>query len=224
MNIWFYPYTSPLVLTDNIFNMYGGELNASTDAVREKAYLFAEMKASEDLGTYFQNTTVTGTYQYSLRIPLKHNYVWSIDRVRFEDFEGNFYWSFNGTDNAYAALWNPTRGLLDLGWALANCRCHRGGYYYPYRVEVVYQTGMSSGTVHNSQIPLALTTYAQIILNEIEGFGNESSGDVRVTKFSDIEYSEVREGLVKTVYGDSPKANFAHKLLTSLRKHKWVGL
>lgn len=224
MNIWFYPYTSPLILTDDLFQSYKGETGTSTAFQRQKAYLFAERKASEDLHTYLQETTVTGTYAYQSRIPLMHNFVQRITRVRFEDFEGGFYWTISGTDNVYASLWNQERGLLDMGWALGNCACSTPSRPYPYRVEVVYDTGLPSGTVYNSEIPLALTTYASIILNEIEGFGNESVGDVQVKEYKNQEYSEVRGGLIQTIYGGSAKANFAWKLLSGIRKRKYVGL
>jgi len=219
-----YPYTSPIILTDYLFEFYGGEPEGFSPGQKQAAYLMAERAASEDLGTYLQETTITGTYAYSPRVMLDHTYVWGVSRVRFMDFEEQFYWTITGTDNIYASMWNQEYGLLDMGWAVSNCQCHSSSRPSPYKLEIVYNTGLHSGTVYNSEIPLALTTYASIILNEMEGHGNEAAGDAKVTEFSIQDYREKRSGLINTVFGGSAKANFAHKILTRFRKYRYVRL
>jgi hypothetical protein len=95
---------------------------------------------------------------------------------------------------------------------------------YPYRIDVVYNVGFSSGTSHQPKVLMALTTYASIIMNEFLGYGNEAPGDIGVQEFSNQQYSEKRVKLINTVFGASPRAQFAHRLLTSLRKRRYVNL
>jgi hypothetical protein len=71
---------------------------------------------------------------------------------------------------------------------------------------------------------LALTTYASIILNEIVGYGNESPGDMGVQSFSNQEYRETRKTLLRTSFGTSARAQFAHGLITRFRKMRYVSL
>ncbi len=71
---------------------------------------------------------------------------------------------------------------------------------------------------------LALTTYSQIILNEVLGYGNEAPGDIGVEDYQNMGYRENRMALFRTVYGSSPKALFAHRLLNDLRLYRQVGM
>ncbi|GAF73015.1 unnamed protein product, partial [marine sediment metagenome] len=70
----------------------------------------------------------------------------------------------------------------------------------------------------------ALSTYSDIIMNEIMGFGNEAPGGVGVQEFSNQGYREIRTKLGKTGFGSSARAQFVSNLLTSFRKHRYVKL
>ena len=222
----YYPFSDPIVLTDVIYDAYGGNTANTTKEQRQAAYWLAEQKASEDIGTLLAKTIVTGTHQYvSNKVMLEYGYVDRVILTRFIDFEDSIYFTVSGTANVYVSLYDQPRGLVDIAYALNACNCHSTSRPNPYKVQFVYECGLPSGTVFNSRdILLALTTYAEIMVNEIVGFGNEAPGDVGISEFSNQQYSEKRKGLINTVFGASPRANFAHRLLTRLRNYRLVGL
>lgn len=226
LDINFYPYNSPLVLTDDIFESYAGSelFNSTTSAQRNAAYWLAEIKVSEDIGTFLARTIVSGTYSYSPSINLDHSYVHRIFRTTFIDFEEDRYYIITGTANNYVNLYNQELGLVDIASAVSNCACHSAYRQSPYKIEVVYETGLSSGTVYQPDMLLGLSTYSKIIMNQIVGYGNESPGDIGIQSFKNQEYSETRKNLVNTIYGSSPEANFAHKMLARYRILKVVGM
>ncbi len=222
----FYPYNSPIVMTDAIFTAFGGITGSSVAAQRTAAYRIAEMFMSEDLETYLTPTIVTGTYNFDDRLVLDHAYVNYVSLLRFFDLEERLYWTVSGTANVYASLRDTGEyGIVDLHQVLMNCQgCWAAHGILPYKIQVVYNTGMSSGTSYQSNILLGLTTIAQIMVNEIIGFGNEAPGDIGVQSFSNQGYSERRVGLLRTIYGSSAKANFVHNLLSPIRPYRYVGL
>lgn len=221
----FYPYNAPIILTDDIFLTYGGDLSLATTAQRQAAYWMAEEKASEDIGSLLLPTIITGTYLYtSSNVILEHAYVHYVSMVRFMDFEDDIYFTATGTSNVYFNLYDKEYGLLDIGSVVANCRCHSSYRQSPYKIQVVYQAGLYSGTSFRPDVLMGLSTYATIILNEIIGYGNESPGDIGVEQYSNQSYSEKRKGLVNNVFGHSAKANFAHRMFTRLRRMRHVGI
>jgi hypothetical protein len=222
----FYPYTSPIILDDNAFQIYGGSLDNSTPEQRQAAYLIAEMTASDDLNTFLQYTDVTGTYRYDpvRQLVLDHTYVHNIRVVQFIDMEEDIYYTVSGTANVHVSLRDDVRSIVDINYLVANCQCNHGILPYPYQIRVMYQAGLPTGTSTQPNVLLALTTYADIVLNEIIGYGNEAPGDVGVQSFSNLGYSEKRVGLVRTMFGTSARAQFASRLLNKLRKLQHVGL
>lgn len=218
-----YPYSAPIILTDVIFAAYGGNVADSSATQRTNAYWLAEMAASEDLNTFLLPTVYTGTYLYKPTLILEHAWVQAVLSTRFIDNEETTYYTVNGTDNVYVDLLLPERGVVRVDAIVGTCNCHSHGEY-PHQVQVVYRAGLNSGTSYKPDILLALTTYAQIILNEIVGYGNEAPGDVGVQEFKNQQYSEKRVGLIRTTFGTSAKAQFAHRLLTKLRKRRFVGI
>ena len=89
---------------------------------------------------------------------------------------------------------------------------------------MVYQAGLPTGTANQPNMLLALSTYADIVMNEIIGFGNEAPGGVGVQEFSNQSYREKRTKLGKTGFGSSARAQFVSRLLTSFRKLRYVKL
>jgi hypothetical protein len=214
----YYPYSSPIILTDAIFTAYGGHTGTSVNAQRQASYFIAERTATEDINTLLLPTVVTGTHLYSrsLDFMLDYGYVNSIIETKFIDKTEYTYFTVTGIDNVYVGLKDDLRGEVELtSWA-----------YDPmlYKIQIVYNAGLPSGTSFSPDVLLGLTTYADIILNEILGYGNEAPGDVGVQSFRNINYYETRVGLIRTVFGTSARAQFAHKLFTQLRKYRYVGL
>lgn len=216
-----YPYNSPIILTDSIYASYGGMTGSSTQAQRSACYLIAEELVTEDLSTFLLPTIVTGTHLYNPNgtYILDYGYVQRLIQVNLSDVEGNVFFSISGTSSIYATLLNDVMGVV----ALNSCYSVCGGGY-PYKVNIVYEAGLPSGTSYHSNILLALTTVASIMLNEVIGYGNESPGDIGVEQFRNQQYSEQRKFLLRTTFGTSAKAQFVHKLLGKFRKYRQVGL
>lgn len=221
-----YPYTSPIILTDEIYTAYGGHTGSSVTAQRQAAYQISEMKVSEDLETYLTPTIVTGTYLYKPTdkfLILENTYINRVIQTSFVDEEEQVYWSENGTNNIYVSLRDSERGLVDIHYLLGKCNCLSHARY-PYKIEIVYECGLSSGTSYQPDLLLALTTYADIILNEIIGYGNEAPGDIGVQSYANQGYSENRVKLLRTTFGTSARAQFVRKLLSVYRRERYIGL
>jgi hypothetical protein len=211
-----FPYSAPIILTDTIFNLYGGHTGSSVAAQRQAAYLIAEMAASDDISSFLLPTIVTGTAVYNplRQFILEHGYVNRIIRTRFMSVDETVLSTIWGTANEDVTLVSD-----ELGTAVI-CSCDT----YPFKVEFTYEAGLPSGTSYLPNILLGLTTYADIILNEIIGYGNEAPGDIGVKDYKNQQYSESRVALLRTTFGTSARAQFVSKMFTKFRKHRWVGL
>lgn len=220
-----FPYSTPIILNDAIFEEFGNNLDTTQQATRQHAYFIAEKKTSEYLETFLLPITVTGTYQYSSSILLEHAYVTAINVVQFLDTKEYVYWSQTGTANVYQSLRNPEYGIMDLHYVVGNCNCHPWGRMsYPYQVRISYTAGLPTGTANQSDILFGMSMYAGIILNEILGYGNESTGDVGVKQFKNLDYAETRLGLINTTFGNSAKAKFIKEQLSTHKLYRHVGL
>ena len=220
-----YPYSSPVILSDTVFSNYGQDPLKGTSGQRKAAFIIAEKFVWSDIDTFLKPTNVTGTFHYigQHSVLLDYAYVNQVHWVRFIDTEENIYWTITGTDNVYVQIRDDIYGIVDLDWVVANCGgCHTHSPS-PYQIEIAYNAGLQTGTSMQPDHLLALATYADIILNEIVGHGNEAPGDARIDQFSNQSYSEVRR-LKNTTFGGSPRANFVSKLFQDLRVHRYVGI
>ena len=222
-----YPLSSAIILTDSIFVEYGGNTGSSTVAQRNAGYFIAEEAVSRDISTLLLPVVVTGTYtwnEYTPELVTEWAYVDRVDVVRFIDAKGDTYYTITGTDNVYVSIRDQEYGIIDIHQLWRNCNCSSAASPYPYQVQVVYQAGLPTGTANYPNMLLALSTYADIVLNEIIGFGNEAPGGVGVQEFSNQSYREKRTKLGKTGFGSSARAQFVSRLLTSFRKLRYVKL
>jgi len=217
----YYPYNAPIVLTDNIFVLFGGHTGSSVAAQRAAAYFIAERVASDDINTYLAPTIVTGTFLNtpSLSFILEQGYINRIIETRFLDEDEKVYYTERGLNQGHVRLLDDERGFV-----AASVYNFWGVVAYPYKIQFIYETGLPSGTAWRPDVLLGLVTYADIILNEIQGFGNEAPGDIGVTNYKNQQYYEQRVGLIRTSFGTSARAQFVHGLFTNLRKKRWVGL
>lgn len=212
---------APQILTDDLFVAYGGMTGSSTPAQRQASYAIAEVAAEMDIGTFLLPTTYTGTYMWASETNLDHTYINSVTRTTFIDFEGSRYHEISGLGNWYQAMRDWEYGILNISLLFSYC-C--AGVTVPWQVEVVYNAGLSSGTSYTPNVLKSLTTYAQIDLNETIGYGNEAPGDVGVKEYHNMDYSEKRVAMIQTSFGTSAKAQYAHKLLSGLRRYKLAGM
>lgn len=221
----FYPFSTPQILTDTLFGLYGGDITKGNSDQRKLAFRLAEMTAVEDLDTFLLPTITTGTVYPPFISPIitEFSHVHRVILTRFIDTEETIYWTISGTANVYVNLRDDERGIIDLNYLFANCNCHSAWRQTPAHVQYVYEAGLPSGTTYQPNTMLALVTYADIILNEMVGYGNEGAGDVGIERFQSQSYSEVRR-LRNTTFGLSPRANLASRLLKRLKKLRYVGL
>lgn len=221
-----YPYSSPIIMTEPIFQQYGGDINGSRPETRQIAYVIAEEAVTDDIGTLLLPTIITGTASWNLINPIitGYGYVSRVNLVRFLDIQERVYFTASGTANVYVSLRDDTYGIIDIHHIFANCRCISSVNPYPYQVQYVYEAGLPTGTANNPKFLLALTTYTDMVLNQIEGYGNEADGLVGVSEFKNQDYSEKRHNLKRTIFGSSARAQFVSGLLTKYRKHRFVKL
>lgn len=217
-----YPYNHAIILSDQVFFAYGGQRGSSSPEQRQAAYFIAELAVSDDLSTLLLPTIVTGTYLYNPlhNFVLDHGYVSRIIQTKYICQSEDVFHTVVGTANDEVTLVDGEYGIAIINGYY--CACCDGGY--PYKVQFVYEAGLPSGTSTRPDILLALSTYADIILNEIQGYGNEAPGDIGVTDYRNQGYSESRVALIRTIFGTSAKAQFIHKLLTKYRHHRRAGL
>lgn len=222
-NLVFYPYNSPIVLTDAIFVAHGGQEGASLAPQRSVAFVIAEERVSAHIGTLLRPTVVTGTFSaYDNPILTDYAYVRRLLGVTLWSQDGSSSCGLS-SDSACAYLRDATYGVLDINYG-GSCYGGCGSGFTPYQVEVAYEAGLASGTVYQASFLRALVVEAQIELNEMGAASiNESVGDIGVQGFSNQSYSEQRVKLRKTALGSSAMSNYAERLLRRYKLTRKVG-
>jgi hypothetical protein len=206
-----YPYFSPLILTDDVFTSYGGQTGTSTANQRQASYLLAEIQMTSHLSSFLVPTIITGNavFEHGRQFSLEFGHVQRILAVQIETVTNN----------------NPLTTRIYTGSAMVVSADY--GYINIFPpvlygcidgVDVVYESGLSSGTVTQPNILQALTMAAQINLNEMDvSLSNESTADIGVQQFSNQSYSESRTKLGKNNFGDSAMAQRISRLTKMYR-------
>lgn len=213
LNMQLYPYNSPIILTESIFTLYGGQHGELSSFQLEAAFLAAEMQATQYIGTPLLPTIVTGTFQYQGNyIATDYGYVHRILSASVISKTGQECGL--QTDSTCAFIWDDTFGYLDILCSVSRSPCSNG--LVPYQYKVAYEAGLPTGTASKPTILLGLTMAAQIFLNEMAyPSANETTGDMGIESFSNQGYSERRKPLKRTSFGQSAKANYIAHLFDS---------
>lgn len=213
-----YPYNYPLILTDEIFEQLGGQTDNTVPVQRAIAYQLAEQQATSHIGTFLLPTIVTGVYDYQYGdtyVATDYGYVHKIMWARVLNAFGQELFVITGTQT-YAAIREDTYGYLWVRDALVRYGCPIN---QPYQFQFVYEAGLPTGTANQPGPLLGLTIAAQISLSEMNfPFSNEGAGDVGITEFSSLGYSEKRKLWKNTAFGSSPRAAKAAQLFDSTIK------
>lgn len=220
--------TSPKVLSQSSFLAYGGAVGAATAAQLNAAFCIAEEWAQSELVAPLVGTTLTGTFSWPLEglLQLPHNNIQALNSV--VGLQGNDCDCTYTELTACAFLIHPESGIISLknyGCGSVDCGTTPGGTIN--QVRVVYTAGYASGQV--SALPgvmLALVKVAQMVVKEITAPWELEGGPgaAGVQEFSDGSYREVRTKLYETMFGSSPLANMAKRLLEPLRAHRCMRL
>ena len=211
MNI--YPYISPIVLTDNLFVLYGGQTGTTLSAQRSAAYVIAEEQASKYICTFLIPTIVTGSFPVVGigRIATDYGYVSRILSAKILSKNNLDDCTLSETDSC-VFIWDDTFGYMDMGKIQAVGSCSDGNI--PYKLQLAYEAGLPTGVAAHPGILLALTIQAQINLNEmIYPHANESTGDVGVQSYRSLDYAETRVKMKRTILGTSAMADKVARLL-----------
>jgi len=224
-----YPYSAPIILTDQIFLDYGGKSGTFSPAQRQSSYLIAEMRVTNYIGTLLLPTNVTGTYPFmnKHRIPTDYGYVQQLYKVDVLS-KGFLFSSCDLVHNEGCGyIYNDTYGYIDFKQVALICGLSfyggiGGGAIVvpniPYQIQISYQAGLPTGTASSPPFLEALTILAQEDLNEKDpgnsGF-NETQGALAVERFKSLDYMEERgkHSLVKTALGQSAKVMYAKSLI-----------
>lgn len=210
-----YPYTSPIILNDNIFVTNGGQTGTFSAAQRQSAYLIAEQQASSFAGTFLLPTIVTGTYAYAPRVTTDYGYVSRLLAVNILDANTLGTTCVLNVRDACGYIWSDTYGYVDVNCAMSRCGC-QNPYSYPYQIQIAYEAGLPTGTANQPAFLLGLSIAAQISLNEmIYPSQNEGVGDIGIESFTSLGYSEKRVPMGRTAFGTSAKAYKAAQLIRS---------
>lgn len=209
-----YPYSTPLILNDSIFVANGGQTGTFSAAQRQSAYIIAEQQATNYIGTFLLPTIVTGTYPIASRITTDYGYVHQIYNVTvFSKTSDPSRCSLNSNDGC-GYIWDDTFGYIDVQCLMNSCGC--GSLPYPYQTQISYQAGLPTGTANQPAMLLALTMAAQLSLNEmIYPSQNEGTGDIGISEFHSMGYSEKRVPMGRTAFGTSAKAYKIAQLIRS---------
>lgn len=213
-----YVHKYPLILTDDIFVSFGGQTGTTTAPMRTAAYQIAEMKTTSYLDTYLLPTIITGSWDFhpgTQFLNTDYGYVDNLLWARIVDPFGVELHVITGQWN-YAAIHEDTYGYI----YVQQCYHQHGlDSKQPYKFQMVYEAGLPTGVANQPNMLLALTSAAQLTLNEMLVVpANETTGDAGVVKFTSLQYSEERKKWKNTAFGASAKAAFIASLLDSTIK------
>lgn len=221
-----YPYNYPVIMTDAIFSLHGGSLGTSTNASREVAYNIAEQQVTEYINSFLVPTIVTGTYFWKGGNPiiLDYGHVSQVLQVSISSVNGGNGCSVNTVTGCHAVRGDGRYGAIDIAY-LSNCGgCSQIVGLPPYNVTVVYESGLQTGTSHQSPMLQALTLAAQVNLNEIDvSLSNEGTADIGIQSFTNQKYSEIRVKLGTTAFGNSATAQRIARLIRKYRAKPAIG-
>ena len=223
-----YPFSTPIILNDVIFSMYGGKGTGTfTNAQLQAAYQIAEQETVNYIGTFLLPTIVTGTYSsvptHIHRIATDYGYVSRILSVTVKTQKVTQANGCELVDNdGCAFIYNDTFGYLDVHQLQSQCGC-ASWPNDPYLYQIAYEAGLPTGTANLPSMLLAMTMVAQITLNEMfPGLvgQNESTGDAGIQEYESFGYHERRtaHALTRTAFGGSAQSSKAAQLIRSCIK------
>ena len=214
-----YPHSSPIIMTDDVFQMYGGTLENGTYAQRQATYLIAEKQMSSHIGTFLLPTIVTGTFPWpgGSHLVLPYGHINSIPGVTVLSQSSLCNCDFD-EDSGCAFILDDTYGYIDVRKIASSCSCSCGSNY---QVRVAMNAGLPTGTATQADMLLALTLASEINLNRIvDATANEGTGDIGIEEFSNLGYRERRIGMKRTAFGSSAKANEIALMTNTFRKKR----
>jgi hypothetical protein len=215
-----YPYSAPIVMTDDIFQEYGGSIENGTMSRRQAAYLIGEKQMTSHIGTFLEPTVVTGTFPWpgGQHLVLPYSHIHSIPNVTVLTQKSLVTCELD-ENSGCAFIWDSTYGYIDVRQVAQSCACSLG---HVYQIRVVMNAGLPSGyAASQADMLLALTLASELNLNRIvDASANEGTGDIGIEEFSNLGYRERRIGMKRTAFGNSAKANEIALMTNTYRKKR----
>ena len=216
-------HLAPVILTDTMFFAYVPTChNVGTAAQRQAAYLFAEQQMMDELGTFLVPTIITGSMvwpEFPKPLLLPYDRIQAIPRVVVTAFKGDD--SLETYENAAQGIIRDGRGVIDaMVTGYHYYHPHNAGGYM-YQAIVTIQAGLPTGvSAADTSLHMGLALAAEIMLNEIVDPGSNEGGpgDPGVKQWGSLGYSETRQDLRRTAFGQSSKANFIRRLIEHLKR------
>ena len=221
-----YPYTTPQLLTDVLFMLYGGDLGTSSAPQRQVAYLLAEMQMTYHLDSFLLPTISTGTYFWKGGNPINLAFGNIINILGVSIFSHDWAngCSVDSTTGCFAVRGDGKYGYVDVQALLTCGGCSTKSVRFPYNVQIAFESGLHTGTSTQPIIMQALVLATQINLNEMDvSLSNEGTADVGIQSFSNMKYSEVRTRLGNTSFGNSATAQRIARLVRRYRTKPSIG-
>jgi hypothetical protein len=225
-----YPFHSPVILTDTIYNSFGGWTGTSNTAQRQAAYLIAEMQMTEHLASFLSPVQVTGTYEvhaYMQKIYLGYGNILSVDLVNFYNANPTIVWSciVNNVVGQSFVLDDAYGLILITENILSTCSC-ASMMGFPFKADIAFTSGIPSGTAYQPNMLLALTMAASLVLKEfIDPTSLEAgAGDAGIEQYAIGTYHEVRKKWGTNIFGNSAVANYVGTLVQPFKHKKAIKL
>lgn len=229
----FLPYlvTGTTVLTEDIFESFGGQTGTTTQAQRDNAFQIAEQFAIQEISTFLVPTTISGTFawpQHDQRFNLPHTHVRTVSSLTAIHEAGCDCATDQVELSGCAWVIDHRAGIVDLrqcgnliaGQPSIACGCTNRQHGEPLLYQIVYEAGIEAGRVAaNASSLQGLTIAAELALEQITdpSAALAGPGDPSITNFSDTGYSQSYQFLAMTAFGGSPRANYAARMLSPLK-------
>jgi len=214
-------HLAPVILSDSMFFDYVPTChNSGTSAQRRAAYIIAEQQMMDELGTFLVPTIITGSMMWPdfpkpLLVP--YDRIQSIPRVVVTAFKGD---TLDTYENAGQGIVRDGRGVIDA--LITGYPCYHGSMGgFMYQAIVTIQAGLPTGvSAVDTGLHMGLALAAEVILNEIVDPGSNEGGpgDPGVKQWGSLGYSETRQDLRRTAFGQTAKGNFIRRLVEHLKR------
>jgi hypothetical protein len=224
---------TPSVLTDVLYEAYGGDVNIATPGQRNAAYVIGETLVARELGAFLSPLRVTGSYAVPFpgrNLQLNNKRVHSVDAISYVHgcMHSCLVDSCSGGD-ACAFIINGEEGVIKVthkAGACCSCNYCSCGGSFTYALKVVYTSGLSSAYAAHPILLMALTQVAGLALQQIIDPAGAAGGvgDPGLKEWSNMRYRQVMVDGVVSALGASPIAQYATGLLKGLKRMRAMRL
>jgi len=216
MEKW-YPITGTYVLSHELFHAYGGDDLGTTGSRVTAALCIAEQLAQLELNTFLEPQAWTGVFDrlaYGQPMMLSHSHLRSVDSVVLRcETHPHICVICNVTSCAH--IKDRSASIIELRIGIRRCGlCSVCGRALSF--QIAYTAGIPTGQLAAAPAAIAaLVALAQEALEQLvdPSASEGGAGAPGLESWRQFQYAEKRFALKSTQLGNSPRANYAAKLL-----------